>query len=85
MVTTDPPRFNGKKLPSHMPVPCISGQATKLIGADLFSLCPSIQSLSSWGVSGTSNPKPLRVLNMAIINSLWLYMTPFGIPVVPPV
>ncbi len=70
-------------MPSHIPVPCICGHAASHTGGGS-SWSPSASS-SSTLVGGVrpeiDAPKPA----IAIGKMPCVYMTPFGMPVVPPV
>ena len=63
----------------NKPVPCMSGAAGKLRGPGLVDRSPI------GSPSGTGGSRFLLVLSSVKNKSSWRHMTPFGIPVVPPV
>ncbi len=69
-------------VPSHTPVPCISGQAGMEIRWSADSTSPAISAASVGGarpsIGYPASTNPFVIPPMA-------YITPLGIPVVPPV
>ena len=82
MVTTVPPAVIAPNA-ENCPVPCISGQAmTPTVGAASGSMRSTISAIdSAGGTPRIGDPPPPSTLN----KSSWRHMTPFGMPVVPPV
>ena len=78
-VTTVPPAISADRAVNR-PVPCISGQAGMLIGPRPASLTISMWSARSSGIRTTR-----AGFNRARRSESWRHMTPFGMPVVPPV
>ena len=85
LVTTVPPVSSGTIEPSHMPVPCMSGQAAKFtLKAFWAALARMIAGMSA-ALSGTLKPSAATLPIITEMKSWWEYITPFGMPVVPPV
>ena len=85
MVTTLPPDRCGKNAPNHIPVPCIRGHPTRLTGNSLDAAFSLINDSISSRSSGTGKPMAKAVFIIEPRNKPCLYITPLGIPVVPPV
>ena len=84
-VTTVPFISSGAIVPSHMPVPCICGQAASHTGGSV-ELVARVRAAPRPFVGGAPHPviaapKPAS----AIGKTPCAYITPFGMPVVPPV
>ena len=83
VVTTVPPSIMVAKLPSQTPVPCIKGQAGKLVGG---SATLSRKSPSAAKFSGGSNSRAVApMVSRNCAKGPTGYITPLGMPVVPPV
>ncbi len=85
-VMTWPPASEGMKQPIHNPVPCISGahgiDTTSLpVSATPLMIGPT--SAASSGGATPSSGNPLAI-SPRVIPPI-VYITPFGMPVVPPV
>ena len=80
-----PPCRSGTREPSHIPVPCIRGQAARLTGKASAARMASMTAGMSSTLDGTSTPMLATVPIMTEMNWPWVYITPLGMPVVPPV
>ena len=84
--TTAPPASNANMVPPHMPVPCINGEH----GIDTNRPHPTRAATNAATSStdvGAATPTPAKaeLRYRPAAKSCWRYITPFGIPVVPPV
>ncbi len=68
----------------NCPVPCISGQATSEIGR-MWSGPWMRATSSSTEVAGGMPSRALPPAPITLKRSSWRHITPFGMPVVPPV
>ena len=77
-VTTEPPSIR-QFMALNAPVPCMSGAAGTFTGPGL-----GTRAASAAG-SGSSGSGRLALASIIMMTSSWRHMTPFGMPVVPPV
>ena len=83
--TTVPPCRSGTIDPSHIPVPCIRGQAARLTGKASAARMASMTAGMSSTPVGALTPMVATVPIRAPMNWPCVYITPLGMPVVPPV
>jgi hypothetical protein len=83
---TVPPDSSMGIAPTHIPVPCMSGQHGMLTVWPARATAATNGAIPSTVVgTGSVRPSTANPLSSRSVKTPWSYITPFGIPVVPPV